>query len=98
MAMGPWLLAATALAAVNVVLLAALTGVWVRNYRKFGTNMVAGLVAFGGVMLVENVVAIYFFFSTAMLYAGDVRTQQAVVVLRALEAVALAFLTVVTVR
>lgn len=98
MTMGPWLLAATALAAVNVALLAALTAVWVRNYRQFGSRMVAGLVAFGGVMLLENLVAIYYFFSMSMLYAGSVPAQQAVLVLRALEALALAFLTVVTVR
>lgn len=89
---------ATALSGVNAILLLVLTVVWVRNYRRFGTKMVAGLVAFGGVMLLENLVAIYFFFSTGMLYAGDPGTQQAVVVLRTLQAVALAFLTAVTVR
>lgn len=98
MAVGTWMAAATVLSGVNAVLLLVLTGVWVRNYRRFGTNMIAGLVAFGAVMLLENLVAIYFFFSTEMLYAGDPGTQQAVVVLRALQAVALAFLTAVTVR
>jgi hypothetical protein len=96
--MGPWIAVASALAAVNVVLLAVLTGVWVRNYRQFRTRMVAGLVAFGAVMLAENAVAIYFFFSTAMLYSGATGVQQSVAVLRGLQAVALVFLTVVTVR
>jgi len=97
-AMGPWLLTATVLAGVNVLLLAALTVVWVRNYRTFRTPLIAGLVAFGLVMLVENVAAVAFFFSTGMLYAGDPTAQQAVVGLRALQTVALAFLTYVTMQ
>ncbi|MFB6303452.1 MAG: hypothetical protein ABEH78_11410 [Haloferacaceae archaeon] len=98
MAMGPWIAVATALSAVSAVLLLVLTGIWVRNYRQFGTPMVAGLVAFGGVMLLENLVAVYFFFSMGMLYAGSPAAQQTVVVLRALQTVALVFLTAVTVR
>jgi hypothetical protein len=98
MAMGPWIAVATALSAVSALLLLVLTAVWVRNYRRFGTPMVAGLVAFGGVMLLENLVAIYFFFSMGMLYAGDPGAQQVVVVIRALQTLALAFLTAVTVR
>jgi hypothetical protein len=98
MTMGTWITVAVALAAVNVVLLVALTAVWVRNYRRFRTGMVAGLVAFGTVMLLENAAAIYFFFSMRMLYSGDPGVQQAVAVLRAMEALALVFLTYVTMR
>ena len=98
MTMTPWITVATVLSGVNALFLLVLTAVWIRNYREFGTNMVAGLVAFGAVMLLENLVAIYFFFSMGMLYAGDPAAQQAVVALRALQAVALAFLTAVTVR
>jgi len=96
--MGPWIAVAAGLSAVSAVLLLVLTGVWIRNYRAFGTPMVAGLVAFGGVMLLENLVAVYFFFSMGMLYAGSPAAQQTVVVLRALQTVALVFLTAVTVR
>ncbi|MFB6282232.1 MAG: hypothetical protein ABEH40_09445 [Haloferacaceae archaeon] len=98
MAMGPWIAIATLLSAISVVLLIVLTGVWVRNYREFRTPMVAGLVAFGAVLLLENLVAVYFFFSMGMLYAGTPRAQMAVVVLRALQTLALAFLAAVTVR
>jgi hypothetical protein len=98
MAMGAWISAAAVLAGVNVVLLLALTGVWVDNYRQFRTGMVAGLVGFGAVMLVENAAALYYFFSMQMLYSGDPGVQQAVAVLRGLQAVALAVLTYVTVR
>ncbi|PSP49236.1 hypothetical protein BRC95_07975 [Halobacteriales archaeon QS_5_68_33] len=98
MAMGPWLTVATALAALNVVLLGALGVVWLRNYRTFRTNLILGLLAFVAVMLVENLLAVYFFFSTQMLYAGSPGVQGAVVVLRGLQFLALVFLTYVTMQ
>jgi hypothetical protein len=98
MAMGPWLTVATALAGLNALLLAALGVVWLRNYRTFRTNLILGLLAFAAVMLLENLVAVYYFFSMQMLYAGDPGAQQAVVVLRALQFVALLFLTYVTMQ
>ncbi|SIS10083.1 hypothetical protein [Natronorubrum thiooxidans] len=97
-AMEPWMLAATLFSAVNVLLLAVLTVIWVRNYRTFGSEMTAGLAMFGVVLLLENVVAIYFFFSTGMLYANSPGVQQSVTTLRALQTVALAFLTYVTAK
>jgi hypothetical protein len=96
--MEPWMAVATLLSGVNVVLLGVLTTVWVRNYRTFGSEMTAGLAAFAAVLLIENAVAIYFFFSSGMLYAGAPSAQQAVAVLRALQTVALVFLTYVTVK
>lgn len=96
--MGQWVAVAATLAGLNVLLLLALTGVWADNYRRLRTGMVAGLVAFGVVMLVENAAALYFFFSMRMLYSGDPGVQQAVAVLRGLQTLALAFLTYVTVR
>jgi hypothetical protein len=92
------MLAAAVLAGVNVALLLVVTGLWLRNYRRFRTPLVGGLVAFGVVLLVENAVAIYFFFSMASLYSGDPAVQQAVLVMRALQALALTVLTVVTLR
>jgi hypothetical protein len=96
--MGPYIMIASALAGVNVVLLGVLTTVWVRNYRTFRSELIAGLVAFGAVMLVENAVAIYFFFSMETLYSGDPTVQQVVALLRGLQAVALTFLTYVSMR
>jgi len=98
MAMGPWITIASGLAAVNVVLLAVLSAVWLRNYRRFKTPLILGLLAFAVVMLIENAAAIYFFFSMGMLYAGSVQAQQFVVLLRGLEVVALLFLTYVTMQ
>jgi hypothetical protein len=83
---------------VNVLLLGTLTVVWARNYRTFGTNMIAGLIAFAVVMLLENAAALYFFFSMRMLYSGDPGVQEVVMVLRGLQLVALAFLTYVTLK
>jgi len=96
--MSTTILAASVMAAVNVLLLGTLTVVWARNYRTFGTSMIAGLVVFAAVMLVENAAAIYFFFSMKMLYSGDPGVQQVVAVLRGLQMVALAFLTYVTMK
>jgi hypothetical protein len=98
MAMATPIVIATAFAAVNVVLLAALTVVWVRNYRTFRTSLIAGLIAFGVVLLIENALAIYYFFSMKMLYSGDPTVQQAVATLRGLQLVALGFLTWVTMK
>jgi len=98
MAMGPWLTVATTLAGLNALLLGALGTVWLRNYRTFRSTLILGLLAFAAVMFLENLLAIYYFFNTGMLYAGDPGAQQAVVVLRALQFVALLFLTYVTMQ
>lgn len=98
MAMDPLIQTAALFAGINVVLLVVLTGIWIRNYRTFRTGLTLGLLAFGGVLLVENVLAIYFFFSMDMLYSGSPAAQQAVLVLRTLQMVALLFLTYVTWR
>lgn len=96
--MGPWMLVATALSGVNVLLLSVLTVIWVRNYRTFGSEMTAGLALFGGAMIFENLLAIFFFFSSGMLYVDSPRVQLTVATLRALQTVALGFLTYVTAK
>jgi hypothetical protein len=96
--MEPWMTVASALAALNVALLAVLAGVWLQNYRSVRTPLVLGLLAFAVVMLVENAAAIYFFLSMGMLYSGDPAAQQFVVLLRALEFLAVALLTYVTLQ
>ncbi|AUV82819.1 hypothetical protein C2R22_15205 [Salinigranum rubrum] len=98
MAMETTIQAASVLAAVNIIFLTALSVVWLRNYRTFRTPLVLGLVAFSGVMLVENALALYFFFTMQSFYSGDPHVQEAVLVLRGLQLVALGFLTYVTMR
>ncbi len=90
---------ATAFSALTVVLLAILTAVWIDNYRTFRTNLILGLIAFGVVLLLENVVAIYFFlFSMEMLYAANPTIEWIVTLLRALQLLAVVFLTYVTLQ
>ncbi|MFB6148589.1 MAG: hypothetical protein ABEJ48_02890 [Halobacteriales archaeon] len=89
---------ATTLAGANILLLGALTIVWLRNYQTFRSSLVLGLVVFAVVMLIENATAIFFFFSMKMLYSGDPTVQTAVAILRGLQFVALVFLTWVTMK
>ncbi|RLM36834.1 hypothetical protein [Haloarcula sp. Atlit-120R] len=98
MAMGPLITAAAALAGLNVLLLLPLLGVWVRNYATFRTGLVAGLIAFAVAMLAENAIAVYFFFSMQSFYAGDPHVQQAVLVLRSLQFIAIVGLSYTTLR
>ncbi len=97
--MAIWLEVTTAIAALNIALLIGLLYVWVSNYRKFGTNLVLGLIVFGSVLLLENAMAIYFFtFSMKMLFSADMTVQKAVFLLRSLQFIALLFLTWVTMK
>ena len=96
--MTPFLTVASALAGLNILLLSALLAVWGRNYREFRTPLTLGLVLFAVVLLAENLVAIGFFFSSAMLYAAAPASQVTVLVMRGLQFVALAALTYVSMR
>jgi len=98
MAMSTLLVVASAFSALNAVLLATLTTVWVRNYRTFKTQLTLGLVAFALVMFLENATALYFFFSTNMLYSRSAVVHQSIAALRGLQFVALVFLTWVTLK
>jgi len=96
--MDPMITAAAVVAGLNSALLLPLVGVWIRNYRTFGTGLVGGLVLFAVAMLVENAMAIYFFFSMASFYSGDPGVQKVVLVLRGLQFVAIASLSYTTLR
>lgn len=89
---------ATVLSGLTILLLAVLTAVWVRNYRTFESTLTLGLIAFGATLILENALAIYFFFSTTMLYSGDPVVQNAILALRTLQLVAVGFLTYVSVK
>lgn len=96
--MTPYLTIASALSGLNVLLLAALAVVWIGNYREFRTPLTLGLIGFSLVLLVENLVALGFFFSMGMLYAGSEPAQLAVLSMRSLQFVALVLLTYVTMQ
>ncbi len=82
----------------NLVLLVALGVVWLRNYRTFHSPLLLGLVVFAVVLFVENTVAVYFYFSTGMLFAQGPFVQTAVAAMRSLQFVALGVLTWVTMQ
>jgi hypothetical protein len=96
--MGMLSMFATAVTGVNLLLLAVLGFVWIRNYRTFNSPLLLGLIAFAAVMFVENGIAIYFYFSAGMLFAGSPIVQQSVAAMRILQFVALIFLTWVTMQ
>ncbi|MEF8812311.1 MAG: hypothetical protein V5A55_00595 [Halovenus sp.] len=91
-----WMTTAVGLAALNVLLLAVLIAVWLSNYRTFRSPMLLGLLLFAGLLAVENMIAIAGYLSTEMIYAGGKTAMYTIVALRALQFVALGFLTVVT--
>lgn len=93
-----WMGSAVGLASINLVLLGVLGSVWLSNYRKFRTNLLLGLLLFASVLSVENIVAIGAYLSTGMVYSSGKTAMYAVVALRALQFVALVFLTTVTMK
>jgi hypothetical protein len=98
MAMGPPTLVGIALTVLTSALLAVLAGVWLRNYRRFRSSMVLGLLTFSAVLLIENLVAVGFFLSMGMLYSTDPIVTQVVLGMRVLELFAVGMLTVVTLQ
>lgn len=88
---------AAALSALTVVVLLVLSGIWLKSYRTFGTPLALGLLAFCLVLLAENLVALYFyFFSMEMLFVDDPTIGVLVVVMRALQLVAVSVFTYVS--
>ena len=91
--------AAMVVTGINSVLLAVLVAVWIRNYRQFRTPMVLGLLGFSTVLLIENLIAIYFFSSSMQsLYSMDPLAGQVVFGMRLLELLAIGFLSYATLK
>jgi hypothetical protein len=59
--MDVWLGAARAAAALNVVLLAGLSYVWLDNYRDHRARHTLGLLVFAVLLFVQNVLWLYFY-------------------------------------
>jgi hypothetical protein len=90
---------AAAMSALSLVLLGVLAAVWIREYRSVRTPLILGMVAFILVLLVENSVALYFYFVTMEnLYVDDPFVKTLIAVLRTLQFVALLLFTYVSVR
>jgi hypothetical protein len=95
-----WFEVARAAVAVNVVLLAGLTFVWVRNYRSHGATHTLGLLVFAAVLLAQNLLALYLYtlhptFHDWVYYSAPI-AKQGTTTLNVLETVALAFLAWIT--
>lgn len=91
--MNLWLTVARGSALVNLALLLALGGVWLRSYRRHGATHTLGLLVVAAFLLVENALWLYFYvFHPGFIYwfansALDV--QMGVTMLCGLELVAL---------
>lgn len=80
-------------AAVNVVLLLGLVGIWVRNYRQIRAPFTLGSIVFGAFLLIENAVALYFYFNAP---AMPTLAVQFMMILQILETVGIGALAYVT--
>lgn len=84
---------ARAAAGINVVLLLALAYVWANNYRQIRSQQTLGTLLFALLLLAENLLALYYYFSGIAIPAP---AMQAMMVLNLFETAAIAFLTYVT--
>lgn len=89
---------AVAASAGNLLLLAVLTSVWVRNYRTFRNRQVLALCCFALLLAGENAAALAFHLSMGMLYADSGTAVLVAAILRAIQFVALCFLVWATVQ
>lgn len=97
--MGPPGIVGVGLAGLNSVLLAGIGVVWLRNYRQFRSAMLLGLTGFSVVLLLENVLAGYFFIAgMKMVWGADPIIASVVLAMRGLELLAIVLLAYVTLR
>lgn len=59
--MAIWMTVAQAAAAVNLLLLGAVGGVWLRNYRRHGASHTLAYLVFAAFLVVENLVWLYLY-------------------------------------
>lgn len=89
---------ATIISAGNLILLATLTYIWLQNFRRFRSTMVLGLLIFSLVLMLENLVVVYFFFAEEMLYGYEPIVHRVMLALRSLQFIALLSLVYVTIK
>jgi hypothetical protein len=99
--MGALIWAAGGATLLNVVLLAALSAVWGRNYRQFRSKHTMGMLTFAVVLLCQNALSLYFYvWDPAMsewLALVPTHAMRGLLILDLLELVAVLFLVWVTV-
>lgn len=88
---------AVGLSALTAILLCVVTAIWIDNYRTFKTPLALGLLAFCLVLLLENLVILYFYlFTEEMLFIDGSNVETLVVVMQVLEFLAVAIFTYVS--
>jgi hypothetical protein len=94
--MSVWLNVAVAAAALNLVLLAILGSVWLRNYRQHGASHTLGLLVFAVFLIIQNALWFYFYqFHPAFIgwfVNASMDVQIGMMLLCSLETIALIFL------
>jgi hypothetical protein len=85
--------AARAAAAINIVLLLGVIGIWVRTYREIRAPLTLGSIGFAAFLLAENVVALYFYFTAPAMPPLAV---QFMMILQILETIGIAVLAYIT--
>jgi hypothetical protein len=85
--------AARVAAAANIVLLLGLLTVWGRTYREIRAPLTLGSIGFATLLLAENAVALYFYFTAP---AMPTLAVQFMMVLQVLETIGIAILAYVT--
>jgi len=98
--MGIWLTVAQLAIVANLLLLAALSYVWGRNFRAFGSKHTLGLLIFAAALFFENGLALYFFsvhpVTHAWISTGAEIAQIGMMLLRVFELVGIGFLAWIT--
>jgi len=80
-------------AALNILLLVVLVGIWGRNYRQIRSKHTLGSLVFAVVLLAENALALFYYLNPPPMSVPAVR---AMMYLQMLETVAIGFLVYVT--
>ncbi|MDQ2054633.1 MULTISPECIES: hypothetical protein [unclassified Halobellus] len=85
--------AARLAAALNILLLLVVIGVWVNTYREIRAPFTLASIVFAGFLLAENVVALYFYFTAPAMPTIAV---QVMMILQILETAGISVLAYVT--
>ncbi len=61
--------------ALSALMLAVLLWIYVKNFRQIKSKFTAGLMVFAGLMLLQNIVSLYYYFTMMDLYVAQVSVQ-----------------------
>jgi len=87
---GPFWVANITLAAVNVAVIAGVLYIYASNFGPLKSKLALGLIIFAGVLVLQNIVAMFMYWQLAQQYAAAVATP--ILVITALETTGLLFL------